>query len=195
VKSNKNDARDAEAICEAAGDRQCASCDQEPVTAGHDGFAPSAGVTNLRAHGADERNSRDVITALGASVLRRLIATIMAEPDDRVSGLLRETLSEMNLIPRQQLVATAQVLEVGETLEHRSLAVGVAVSTVAVPPGGDHHRPARDPAALASPRFPPVLALINGSPSGQLWPQGLWGITGLDFRSDSCITHLKSSVG
>ena len=37
-----------------------------------------------------------VITALGASALRRLIATVIAEPDDRVSGLLREILSEMN---------------------------------------------------------------------------------------------------
>jgi transposase len=37
-----------------------------------------------------------VIAALGASARHRLIATIMAEPDDRVSGLLREILSEMN---------------------------------------------------------------------------------------------------
>ena len=37
-----------------------------------------------------------VITALGASALRRLVATVVAEPDDRVSGLLREVLSEMN---------------------------------------------------------------------------------------------------
>jgi len=35
-----------------------------------------------------------VIAALGASALRRLIATIMAERDDRVSGLLREILSD-----------------------------------------------------------------------------------------------------
>lgn len=37
-----------------------------------------------------------VIAAQGTSALRRLIATILAEPDDRVSGLLREILSEMN---------------------------------------------------------------------------------------------------
>jgi transposase len=36
-----------------------------------------------------------VVAALGASALRRLIATIMVKPDDRVSGLLREILSEM----------------------------------------------------------------------------------------------------
>ena len=44
-------------------------------------------------------------------------------------------------------------------MEHRSPAVGVAVSTVPVAPGRDHHRPARNRDPLAPTRFPCLFAL------------------------------------
>jgi hypothetical protein len=55
--------------------------------------------------------------------------------------------------------STAQVPEALETVEHRSRAVGMAVSTLPVAPGRDPHRPAGDGAALAPMRFPRILAL------------------------------------
>ena len=54
---------------------------------------------------------------------------------------------------------TAQVPDACEAVEHRSLAVGMAVSAVPVAPGRDHHRPAGDRASLAPTWFPRLLAL------------------------------------
>jgi len=102
VKSNKNDARDAEAICEAVGRPSMRfvaikSQSQQDMMALH--RVRSLLIRERTALMNEMRGllaECGVITALGASALRRLIATIMAEPDDRVSGLLREILSEMN---------------------------------------------------------------------------------------------------
>jgi len=69
----------------------------------------------------------------------------------------RARLEAENLILRQQLVA--QVPETRETVEHRSLAIGMVVSTVPVAPGCDHHRSAGDRDPLAPTRFPRLLAL------------------------------------
>src|SRR5216683_3195423 len=55
--------------------------------------------------------------------------------------------------------STAQVTDARETAEHRSLAVGMAVSTVPVAPGRRHHLPTGDRAPLAPTRFPRLLAL------------------------------------
>jgi hypothetical protein len=46
-----------------------------------------------------------------------------------------------------------------KTVEHRSLAVRLAVSTVSVGPECDHHRPAGDRDPLAPTRFPRLLAV------------------------------------
>src|SRR5271156_4324022 len=54
---------------------------------------------------------------------------------------------------------TPQVSDALETVEHRSLVVGMAVSTVSIAPGRDHHRPAGDRDPLAPTRFPRLLAL------------------------------------
>ena len=62
----------------------------------------------------------------------------------------RARLEAENLIFRRQLVALRRKSpDARETMEHRSLAVGMAVSTVPIAPGRDHHRPAgdRDPVA------------------------------------------------
>src|ERR1700680_1535335 len=55
--------------------------------------------------------------------------------------------------------STAQVPDARETVEHRSLAAGMAVSTVPVAPGRDHRRAAGDSDPLAPMRFPRLLAL------------------------------------
>jgi transposase len=102
VKSNKNDAKDAEAICEAVGRPSMRfvaikSQSQQDMMALH-----RVRSLLIRERTALKNEMRGllaecgVIAALGASARHRLIATIMAEPDDRVSGLLREILSEMN---------------------------------------------------------------------------------------------------
>jgi transposase len=102
VKSNKNDAKDAEAICEAVGRPSMRfvaikSQSQQDMMALH--RVRSLLIRERTALMNEMRGllaECGVIAALGASALRRLIATIVAEPDDRVSGLLREILSEMN---------------------------------------------------------------------------------------------------
>jgi len=102
VKSNKNDARDAEAICEAVGRPTMRfvaikSQSQQDMMALH--RVRSLLIRERTALMNEMRGllaECGVIAALGASALRRLIATILAEPDDRVSSLLREILSEMN---------------------------------------------------------------------------------------------------
>ena len=102
VKSNKNDARDAEAICEAVGRPSrrfvaIKSQAQQDMMALH----------RVRSLLIRERTALmnemggllaecGVVAAQGATVLRRLIATILADHDSRVSELLREILSEMS---------------------------------------------------------------------------------------------------
>ena len=72
----------------------------------------------------------------------------------------RARLEAENLLSRQQLiVSTAQVPDACETMEHRSLALGMAVSTLPVAHGRDHHRPPGDRAPLVPTRFPRLLAL------------------------------------
>jgi hypothetical protein len=72
----------------------------------------------------------------------------------------RARLEAENLILHQQLgSATAKVPGARETVEHRSLAVGMVVSTVPVTPRRDHHRPAGDRDPLASTWVPCLLAL------------------------------------
>ena len=65
-----------------------------------------------------------------------------------------------NLLLRQQLVVLRRKSPKRFRLWNiRSLAVSVAVSTVPVALGRDHHRPAGDGAPLAPARFPRLLAL------------------------------------
>jgi len=100
VKSNKNDAKAAEAICEAVGRPSMRlvaikSQSQQDMMALH--RVRSLLIRERTALMNEMRGllaECGVIAALGASALRRLIATIMAERDDRVSGLLREILSD-----------------------------------------------------------------------------------------------------
>ena len=102
VKSNKNDAKDAEAICAAVGRPSMRfvaikSQSQQDMMALH--RVRSLLIRERTALMNEMRGllaECGVIAALGASALHRLIATVVAEPDDRVSGLLREILSEMN---------------------------------------------------------------------------------------------------
>jgi transposase len=102
VKSNKNDARDAEAICEAVGRPTMRfvaikSQTQQDMMALH----------RVRALLIRERTALmnemrgllvecGVVVSQGAIPLRRAITTILADDDARVSDLLREILSEMS---------------------------------------------------------------------------------------------------
>jgi hypothetical protein len=56
-------------------------------------------------------------------------------------------------------VCNAQITVARETVEHRSLAVGVAVSTVPVAPGRDPHSSAGDRDPLAPTQLPRLLAV------------------------------------
>jgi transposase len=102
VKSNKNDARDAEAICEAVGRPSMRfvaikSQAQQDMMALH--RVRSLLIRERTALMNEMRGllaECGVIAAQGASALRRLIATMLAEADDRISSLLREVLAEMN---------------------------------------------------------------------------------------------------
>src|SRR5437870_2636162 len=72
----------------------------------------------------------------------------------------RARLEAENLLLRQQLIILRRKSPTRVRLwEHRSLAVGMAVSAVPVAPGRDHHRPAGDRASLAPTWFPRLLAL------------------------------------
>jgi hypothetical protein len=72
----------------------------------------------------------------------------------------RARLEAENLLLRQQLVVLRRKSpNARETVQHRSLAVGMAVSTVPVAPGRDHYHPAGDRDPLAPTRFPRLLAL------------------------------------
>jgi transposase len=102
VKSNKNDSRDAEAICEAVSRPSMRfvaikSRAQQDMMALH--RVRSLLIRERTALMNEMRGllaECGVITAQGASALRRLIATVTAEPDERVSDLFREILLEMS---------------------------------------------------------------------------------------------------
>ena len=102
VKSTKNDARDAEAICEAVGRPSMRfvamkSRAQQDMMALH--RVRSLLIRERTALTNEMRGllaECGVVGAQGTSALHRLIATILAESDDRISDLLREVLSEMN---------------------------------------------------------------------------------------------------
>jgi transposase len=102
VKSNKNDSRDAEALCEAV-----ARPSMRFVAIKSRGQQDMMALHRVRSLLIRERTALmnemrgllaecGVIAAQGVSALRRLIATIAAETDERVSDLLREILSEMS---------------------------------------------------------------------------------------------------
>ena len=90
----------------------------------------------------------------------------------------RARLEAENLLLRQQLIVLRRKSPTRVRLEHRSLAVGMAVSAVPVAPGRDHHRPAGDRASLAPTWFPRLLALEIPKSLKQL-SAGIWsGVAG-----------------
>jgi transposase len=102
VKSNKNDARDAEAICEAVGRPSMRfvaikSQAQQDMMALH-----RVRSLLIRERTALMNETRGllaecgVVAPQGPNALRRLVASVLTEADERISGLLREILSEMN---------------------------------------------------------------------------------------------------
>jgi transposase len=102
VKSNKNDSRDAEGICEAV-----ARPSMRFVAIKSRGQQDMMALHRVRSLLIRERTALmnemrgllaecGVIAAQGVSALRRLTASIIAETDERVSDLLREVLSEMS---------------------------------------------------------------------------------------------------
>src|SRR5271167_4151185 len=102
VKSNKNDARDAEAICEAVGRPSMRfvavkSQAQQDMLALHRVRSllireRTALMNQMRGLLAEY----GVVVAQGAVPLRRALATIVEDHEARVSDLLREILSEMS---------------------------------------------------------------------------------------------------
>ena len=71
----------------------------------------------------------------------------------------RAGLEAENLLLRQQLVVLRRKSLKRVRLEHRSLVVSMAVSTVSIAPRRDHYRPAGDRDPLAPTRLPSLLAL------------------------------------
>ena len=72
----------------------------------------------------------------------------------------RAQIEAENLILRKQLVVLRrEIPQARETVEHRPLAVGLALSTVPVVAGRDHDRAAGDCDPLAPARIPRLLAL------------------------------------
>src|SRR5208282_601908 len=102
VKSNKNDARDAEAICEAVGRPSMRfvaikSQVQQDMMALH--RVRSLLIRERTALMNEMRGllaEYGVVVAQGAVPLRRALATIVEDHEARVSDLLREILSEMS---------------------------------------------------------------------------------------------------
>jgi transposase len=101
VKSNKNDARDAEAICEAV-----ARPSMRFVTVKSQLQQDMLALHRVRSLLIRERTALmnqirgllaecGVVVALGATHLRRALAEILGERDERVSELLRVALAEM----------------------------------------------------------------------------------------------------
>jgi len=101
VKSNKNDANDAEAICEAGG----ATIDavrpkQKHLAAGRAGAASYSRPAHQVAYGAGQRDPRParrvwVVVTKGIAPLRRTLPLILEDGENRLSGLFREMLVEM----------------------------------------------------------------------------------------------------
>ena len=101
VKSNKNDARDAEAICEAVTRPSMRfvavkSQAQQDVLALHRIRAlligeRTASMNQVRGLLAE----RGIVVAQGVAQLRRSLAELLGDCDERVSGLFREALVEM----------------------------------------------------------------------------------------------------
>jgi transposase len=102
VKSNKNDSKDAEAICEAV-----SRPSMRFVAVKSRGQQDMMALHRVRSLLIRERTALmnemrgllaecGVIAMQGVSALRRLIANVIAGPDERVSDLLREILSEMS---------------------------------------------------------------------------------------------------
>src|ERR1700728_3778917 len=102
VKTNKNDARDAEAICEAVGRPSMRfvaikSQAQQDMTALH--RVRSLLIRERTALMNEMRGllaECGVVAPRGPNALRQLIASVLTEADEPISGLLREILSEMN---------------------------------------------------------------------------------------------------
>jgi transposase len=102
VETNKNDARDAEAICEAVGRPSMRfvaikSQAQQDMMALH--RVRSLLIRERTALMNEMRGllaECGVIAPLGPNALRQLVASVMTEADELISGLLREVLSEMN---------------------------------------------------------------------------------------------------
>lgn len=102
VKSNKNDARDAEAICEAVGRPSMRfvaikTRTQQEVLALHRVRAllireRTALMNQMRGLLAES----GIVVAQGAARLRRALAEILSEGDSAVGNILREALLEMN---------------------------------------------------------------------------------------------------
>jgi hypothetical protein len=108
----------------------------------------------------------------------------------------RARLEAENLLLRQQLIVLRRKSPRRVRLEHRSLAVGMAVSAVPVAPGRDHHRPPGDRASLAPTWFPRLLALEIPKSLKQL-SAGIWsGIAGHRRKVGrlSCAITLPASL-
>jgi transposase len=102
VKTNKNDARDAEAICEAVGRPSMRFITiknqaQQDMMALH--RVRSLLIRECTALMNEMRGllaECGVVAPQGPNALRQLVASVLTEADERISGLLREILSEMN---------------------------------------------------------------------------------------------------
>src|SRR5258708_39424191 len=101
VKSSKNDARDAEAICEAV-----ARPSMRFVAVKSQGQQDMLALHRVRSLLIRERTALmnqmrgllaeyGVVVAVGAAHLRRTVAELLADRDERVSELLRAALGEM----------------------------------------------------------------------------------------------------
>jgi transposase len=102
VKTNKNDAKDAEAICEAVGRPS-----MRFVTIKSQAQQDMMALHRVRSLLIRERTALmnemrgllaecGVVAPQGPNALRQLLASVLTEADERISGLLREILSEMN---------------------------------------------------------------------------------------------------
>src|SRR5208282_3880359 len=67
-----------------------------------------------------------------------------------------------------------------------------AISLVSVGPQGHHDHPARDPGALASCRFPPLLALENSEPGRPTANQ--CGFAGIDPADEPFLSSGRTSI-
>jgi transposase len=129
VKSNKNDARDAEAICEAVTRPTMRfvvvkSETQQDILALHRVRAllireRTALMNQMRGLLAEY----GIVTAQGVAALRRTVAELQAEDTTDTSQVLREILQEMSGLAVEgvgPLTATALVASVGDARQFRS---------------------------------------------------------------------------